>query len=203
MTIVLATRNRKKAEELLDHLADLPITFRTLAEYADAPQVVEDGDSFGANARKKAITVARALGLYALGEDSGLAVDALGGRPGIYSARYAGPDASDDQNNAKLLEELRGVPLSKRTAHYVCHIAVAAPDGTVVAEAEGRCHGLIGVELRGTQGFGYDPLFIIPEYHKTFGELGLTVKRWLSHRARACERIRPKLLRLASRASDP
>lgn len=203
MRIVLATRNRKKAEELLDHLGGLPIQFKTLADYPDAPEIVEDGDSFRANAIKKAVTVARGLGLYALGEDSGLVVDALGGRPGIYSARYAGEGASDEANNAKLLDELRDVPLSRRTAHYVCYIAVAAPDGRLVAESEGKCHGIIGAEPRGTGGFGYDPLFIIPEYHKTFGELGLTVKRWLSHRARACEKIRPQLLELAARTGDP
>ena len=204
MIIVLATRNRKKAHELLDHLGDLPIRFQTVADYPAAPAVCEDGTTFQENARKKATTIATALGVFALGEDSGLVVDALGGRPGVHSARFAGPEATDEQNNAKLLDALRDVPMAERTAHYVCHIAVAAPDGRVVAEAHGRCHGLIGTELKGTGGFGYDPLFIVPEYHRTFAELGLTVKRWLSHRARACQRLRPLLAGLAATGTgDP
>lgn len=193
---MLGTRNRKKAEELIDHLAGMPIQFRTLADFAAAPDVVEDGVTFIENARKKATELARALGQWVLGEDSGLVVDVLGGRPGVYSARYSGEGATDESNNRKLLDELARVPDDKRTAHYVCTAALADPAGNIHAEVEGRCHGLIGREPRGSGGFGYDPLFIIQEYHKTFGELGLLVKRHLSHRSRAIAKLRPMLWKL-------
>jgi XTP/dITP diphosphohydrolase len=191
--VVLGTRNRKKLEELEDHLHGLPIDFRTLADFPAAPDVVEDGTTFLENARKKAVTLARALRVWTLGEDSGLAVDALGGQPGVYSARYSGESASDESNNRKLLDALTKVPMEKRSAHYVCTIALADPQGTVLGEVEGRCNGRIGFQPSGNQGFGYDPLFIIPEYHKTFGELGLLVKRHLSHRSRAIAKLRPIL----------
>jgi XTP/dITP diphosphohydrolase len=194
--IVLGTRNRKKAEELVDHLAGTAVVFRTLSDCAAAPEVVEDGSTFIENARKKAITLAKALDKWVLGEDSGLAVDALGGRPGVYSARYAGEDATDESNNRKLLEELAAVPTEKRGAHYVCTMALADPGGAIRAESEGRCYGRIGTQPRGSQGFGYDPLFIIPEYHRTFAELGLLVKRHLSHRARALDQLKVKLNKL-------
>lgn len=194
--IVLGTRNRKKAEELVDHLAGMPIEFRTLAEFSTAPEVVEDGETFIDNARKKATELARALGQWVLGEDSGLVVDALGGRPGVYSARFSGEGATDESNNRKLLDELARVPDEKRTAHYVCTAALADPAGNIRAEAVGRCNGRIGREPRGSGGFGYDPLFIIPEYHTTFGELGLLVKRHLSHRSRAVAQLRPLLWKL-------
>jgi XTP/dITP diphosphohydrolase len=116
----------------------------------------------------------------------------------VYSARYAGPAATDEQNNRKLLDELQNVPLAKRTAHYVCCVAVADAGGQVRAEAEGRVNGLIANEPHGSYGFGYDPLFLIREYHKTFGQLGPRVKRHLSHRARALERLRPQLMFLLS-----
>ena len=193
MVIVLGTRNRKKLEEILDHLAGVPIKWHTLADYPTAPEIEEDGDTFLANARKKATELARALGAWVLGEDSGLVVDALGGRPGVYSARYSGPGATDESNNQKLLGELAGVPEPKRTAHYVCTAVLSDPWGNVHAEVEGHCSGRIGLEPHGTHGFGYDPLFVIPEYHKTYGELGLQVKRHLSHRARALARLRPIL----------
>ncbi len=194
--VVFGTRNRKKAEELLDHLTGLPIELRTLADFPNAPEVIEDGNSFIDNARKKATELAKSLGVWVLGEDSGLAVDALGGAPGIFSARYSGEGATDESNNRKLLDALAAVPDEKRTAHYVCTAALADPLGIIRAEVEGRCHGRIGREPRGSGGFGYDPLFIIPEYHKTFGELGLLVKRHLSHRSRALARLRPHLSRL-------
>jgi XTP/dITP diphosphohydrolase len=199
LLIVLGTRNAKKAEELIDHLAGTPVQLRTLADYPQAPEVIEDGATFRDNARKKAGELARALGQWVLGEDSGLAVDALGGRPGVYSARYAGQAAADEANNSKLLEELAGVPDPQRTAHYVSTMALADPQGNIRAETEGRCNGRIAAAPRGRHGFGYDPLFVIPEYHKTFGELGLLVKRRLSHRARAVARLRSLLWELVAR----
>lgn len=199
LPLVLGTRNRKKAGELRELLAELPLEIKTLADYPNAPEVEEDGETFAENARKKAREQAVALETWVLGEDSGLVVDALEGRPGVYSARYAGPKATDEQNNRKLLEELGNLPLAKRTAHYVCSVAVADATGVIRAEAEGRVNGLIGTEPHGSQGFGYDPLFLIREYHKTFGQLGTRVKRHLSHRARALECLRTQLrLLLAS-----
>jgi XTP/dITP diphosphohydrolase len=202
--IVLGTRNLKKAEELIDHLAGVPIKFRTLDDFPAAPDVTEDGTTFLENARKKAITLARALGHWTVGEDSGLVVDALGGRPGVYSARFSGEGATDESNNRKLLHELVHVPIEKRTAHYVCTIALADPQGNIRAEIEGRCHGRIIDQPRGNEGFGYDPLFLIIEYHKTFGELGLLVKRHISHRARAIVKLRHVLREIfrSDRRSD-
>ena len=196
LVIVLGTRNRKKGEELLDHLTGLPVTLRTLAEFPQAPEVIEDGATFIDNARKKATELARALESWVLGEDSGLAVDALGGRPGVYSARYSGAGATDESNNQKLLDELANVPDGERTAHYVCTAALADPAGRIRAEVEGRCHGQIARSPRGNAGFGYDPLFVIPEYHRSFAELDLIVKRHLSHRARAMSRLRREFWRV-------
>jgi len=194
--IVLASRNRKKSDEVSRLLEPHGVPVRCLAEFPDAPNVVEDGETFAENAAKKACEVARRLGLWAIGEDSGLVVDALGGRPGVYSARYSGLNATDQSNNAKLLEELAGVPEEKRTAHYVCHVAVADPNGDVRLRVEATCNGRILHELRGNHGFGYDPCFLIPEYHRTFGELSPVVKDVLSHRARAFERLVPRLIKL-------
>ncbi len=194
--IVLGTRNRHKAQEIIDHLAGVPIELRTLDDYPTAPEVIEDGATFLDNARKKATEFARAIGAWVLAEDSGLAVDTLGGRPGVLSARYSGPDSSDASNNRKLLDELAGLPAEKRTAYYICSAVLSDATGRVRGESEGRCHGVIGTEPRGAHGFGYDPLFVIPEYHKTFGQLGLLVKRHLSHRARALARLKPQLIQL-------
>ena len=194
--LVLGTGNSKKRAELVD-LLDLPeLTLETLADHPDAPDVVEDGASFVANASKKAVTLARALGCWVLGEDSGLAVDALGGAPGIYSARYAGTPCDDERNNDKLLAALSCVPDEKRTAHYVCAAVVADPTGMVRASAEGRCDGRITSERRGTNGFGYDPLFLIDDQQKTFGELSTEFKYSRSHRAAAMKLLRPQLIEL-------
>ncbi len=201
--IVLASRNRKKAEEVARLLRPHGVRVLTLADFDDVPEVVEDGETFAQNAAKKATQVARHLQRWALGEDSGLVVDALGGRPGVYSARYSGPDATDEKNNQKLLEELADVPDEKRSAHYVCHVTVSDPSGRVRLDVEATCHGRITREPRGTNGFGYDPLFLIPEYHRTFGELAPVVKDVLSHRARAFQRLVPQLVALlAAESSD-
>ena len=183
--LVLGTRNQKKLEELASLLAPLNIELRSLADYPQAIEVEEDGDSFAANAEKKAVQQALHLQEWVLGEDSGLRVDALQGAPGVHSARYAGPNASDDDNNQKLLAALGDTPLEKRTAHYVCHAVLADPEGRVRARVERYCHGRICSEPAGSHGFGYDPLFEIIEYHRTFGELGPHVKSVISHRARA------------------
>jgi XTP/dITP diphosphohydrolase len=155
--------------------------------------VEETGTTFEANARLKAEAVATATGEWALGEDSGLVVPGLNGRPGVYSARYAGKQGDDAANNARLLAELAPLPEDRRAAYYVCVAVLADPKGEIQAVAEGRCHGVIIAEHRGTGGFGYDPLFLVPEFHKTFGELSARVKHALSHRCRALERLRPAL----------
>jgi XTP/dITP diphosphohydrolase len=192
--LVLGTHNRMKAKELKGLLGGCGFQLRGLDEYPSAIVVVEDGDSLAANAAKKASEQARHLGQWVLGEDSGLVVDALDGAPGILSARFSGPQATDESNNRYLLEQLRAVALDRRTASYVCHLAVADPEGRIRAQGEGRCRGSITRAPAGTSGFGYDPLFEIVEYHRTFAELGETVKSILSHRARAVRQLLPKLL---------
>jgi XTP/dITP diphosphohydrolase len=202
--LVLASRNRKKGEELAQ-LLDPPwephgeqprLIVQTLDAFPDAPEVEEDADTFAGNARKKASETARALGSWVVADDSGLTVDALQGAPGVYSARYAGQHGDDAANNREVLEQLANVPDEQRGAAFVCALAVADPTGAIRLEAEAACRGRIARELRGIGGFGYDPLFIIREYHQTFGELSALVKQQLSHRARACARLRPELMRL-------
>jgi XTP/dITP diphosphohydrolase len=203
-TLILATRNPKKGRELAALISPAwepsprlsGLAIKTLAEFPDLPETVEDADTFVGNARKKASEAAIALGSWVVADDSGLAVDALDGAPGVYSARYAGVHGDDEANNRKLLEALADVPDEKRGAAFVCALAVSDPTGVIVAETEARCRGRITRELRGPGGFGYDPLFLILEYHKTFGELGLLVKHQLSHRARAFARLRPMLERV-------
>ncbi|PHS15230.1 MAG: non-canonical purine NTP pyrophosphatase, RdgB/HAM1 family [Blastopirellula sp.] len=195
-TVVLGTHNQKKRLEMQRLLIPVGIQLLTLDDFPDAIEVVEDGDSFAANATLKATQQAVHLKQWVIGEDSGLAVDALQGAPGIYSARFSGEEATDESNNAFLLEKLSGVPHQKRTAHYVCHMTLSDPAGQVLADSEDRCNGVILEQPRGTGGFGYDPLFEIPEYHRTFGEMGITVKSALSHRARASRKFVADLIRL-------
>jgi XTP/dITP diphosphohydrolase len=200
--LVLGTRNRKKREEIVEILGDLELEFGDLNDYPAAPEVVEDGATFEANARKKASETARALGQWVLGEDSGLVVPGLNGRPGVYSARYAGRQGDDEANNDRLLAELAPLPDDRRAAYYVCTAALADPKGEVQAVVEGRCHGVIIKERRGSGGFGYDPLFLIPEFQRTFGELSARVKHALSHRARALAQLRPALYKLLSQENN-
>jgi XTP/dITP diphosphohydrolase len=193
--LVLGTRNRKKGEELAELLAPWNVSLVTLDAIPDAIDVVEDGDSFAANAGLKARQQALHLRRWVLADDSGLVVDALRGEPGVYSARFASPQASDEDNNRLLLQRLNNTPLEKRTAHYVCHVTLAGPQGGVLAECSAECHGRIRFKPAGTNGFGYDPLFEVIEYHRTFGELGPHVKRAISHRARALRGILPQIVR--------
>jgi XTP/dITP diphosphohydrolase len=195
-TLVLGTHNRKKGRELSRLLEPFGFDLRTLADFPDAIEPVEDGHTFEENAAIKATQQARHLHRWVIGEDSGLEVQALEGEPGIYSARYAGPDADDPTNNQLLLDRLRDVPTTRRSARYVCHITLADPEGNVRAECEASCRGRIALQPSGTSGFGYDPLFLIPEYHQTFAELGETVKSVISHRSRATRLIVPKILAL-------
>lgn len=194
--LVVGTRNVKKRQEIAEIFADLDVELQDLSAYRQAPEVVEDGKTFVANAQKKAVELALALGQWVMGEDSGLVVPVLGGRPGVYSARYAGTQGDDEANNQKLLAELAPFPADKRKAYYVCTAAVADPSGQVRATVEGRCNGVMVSEYRGQGGFGYDPLFLVPEYHRTFGELTPRVKHAISHRARALSQLRPILRQL-------
>lgn len=182
--LVLATRNRHKGEELVALLGDLGIRIRMLDEFPEAPDVIEDGDTCEANAIKKARTIAEFTGLPAVADDTGLEVDALGGRPGIYAARYAGEDATYEDNCRKLLRELMGVPRERRTARFLTVAAIALPsDGVRVAQ--GTLDGVITEEASGTLGFGYDPVFLIPELGKTLAQLSADQKNTISHRAKA------------------
>ncbi len=183
--MVLGTYNLKKRDELQQLLTPLRVQLRTLQEMPDAIEVVEDGQTFAENAAKKATQQAMVLKQWVLAEDSGLCVDALGGAPGIYSARFAGESATDEANNHLLLEKLSGTSPEKRGAHYVCHMTLSSPQGEVVLQSEAKCHGRIATGPQGDHGFGYDPLFLIPEYGRTFGQLGPAVKGLISHRAKA------------------
>jgi XTP/dITP diphosphohydrolase len=194
--LVIGSRNKKKLLELQDLLGDVPVELTDLSLWPDVPDVEETGQTFEENARLKAAAYAKATGEWVLAEDSGLVVPALKGRPGVQSARYAGTHGDDAANNRKLLAELAPLPDDRRAAYYVCVAALASPEGDVRAVAEGRCHGVIVKEPRGAGGFGYDPLFEIPEYHATFGELSLRVKQALSHRARAVVQLRPEIRKI-------
>ena len=188
MKMVLASQNRHKAQEMQAILGD-KITLVTLDEagFGDL-EIIEDGDTFEANAIKKAVTVMQATGLPSISDDSGLCVDALGGAPGIYTARFAGEDATDDQNIAKLLSELDGVDIPRRTARFVCVIAVAVP-GKEPVTFRGECEGKILTEKRGVGGFGYDPVFYVEKYGKAMAELAPEIKNSISHRSRALAKL--------------
>lgn len=183
MKLLLATSNPGKVREMAAHLAARGFEVVSLAE-TGAPQVPETGRTFRENAELKAVSAARATGIWTLAEDSGLEVDALGGAPGVYSARYAGEGASDAENNAKLLRALEGVEPSRRTARFKTVMVLANPAGGVWA-TEGTCEGVITTEPRGSGGFGYDPLFYCPELAKTFAEASPEEKGRVSHRGRA------------------
>src|SRR5262245_14951855 len=194
--LVLGSRNRKKLGELAELLQPHGFVLKTLADFPEAIEVAETGDTFAANARLKATVQAKHLQQWVLGEDSGLSVDALGGEPGVRSARFSDPGATDERNNALLLERLRGLPSEKRTAHYTCYATLSDPGGNVRAQSEGICRGRILTEPAGSGGFGYDPLFEIVECHRTFGELSGAVKSVLSHRSRAIRQLVPQLIAL-------
>ncbi len=200
--LLVATRNKKKLQEIRELLAELPLRITSLDDYADMPAIEEDGKTFTANALKKAVTIALYTGKLTMGEDSGLQVRALKNAPGIYSARYAEPGATDDKNNAKLLRELKKVPLTKRQARYQCHVALA--DGKrVIDVVTGTCSGVITTKLRGHNGFGYDPLFLIPRYNQTFGELPAAVKARISHRSRALKKFRKLIEKYLEKSQAP
>ena len=194
--IVLATRNPHKGAELVALLSDLGIRIRTLAEFPGAPEVEEDGHTCEANAIKKAQAIMQYTGLTTVADDTGLVVEALGGRPGVHAARYAGPNATYEDNWRKLLRELKGVPRDRRRARFITVAAIARPSSKVEV-AKGVLEGLIAEEPVGSQGFGYDPVFFVPELGKTLAQLTPDQKNRISHRARAFAKIK-ELLETAS-----
>lgn len=190
MDIVLATQNRDKRRELTALLADLDLTVRSIDEFPFLLPIVEDGETCRDNARKKAVAVAKHTGLIAVADDTGLEVEALGGRPGVHAARYAGEDASYEDNCRKLLKELRDVGPSERGARFVTAVAICDPGQKIVDIVEGELLGSIAERPSGTQGFGYDPVFIVPQLGKTLAELSLDQKNQISHRAQALRKAK-------------
>jgi len=188
MKLLIATHNPGKVKEYQALLAGLPLELTYPAQEGLDIEVTETGESFAENARLKAAAYARASGLLTLADDSGLEVDALGGEPGIHSARYAGNGASDEERYRLLLDKLPGVPWEERTARFRCVIAVATPAGQVHT-AEGTCEGIIAFAPQGEHGFGYDPVFYFPEHGMTMAELPPETKNRISHRAKAAHNL--------------
>jgi XTP/dITP diphosphohydrolase len=188
--LVIATRNKNKLREFKEILSDLDIEIRSLDDFGPTPPAIEDGNTFEENAYKKAIHTAKVLGLPALADDSGLVVEALDGDPGVFSARYAGENATDDNNCRKLLAKLAGV--ANRRAYFQCVLSIAVPSGPALTY-EGKCDGIIIDDKRGNNGFGYDPIFYFEEFGKTFAELTMEEKNRVSHRGKALAEIRSEL----------
>lgn len=196
--LLLATGNQGKAREYQFLLGEVPFQLVTLSGQGITTVVEETGHSFEENARLKAAAFAGESGLLTLADDSGLEVDALGGEPGVRSARYAGEGATDADRINYLLSKLEGMSESRRAARFVCVIAIATPEGEITF-CEGKCHGIITTSSKGSHGFGYDPVFYLPEMGKTMAELTTEEKNKVSHRARAAQKAREVLLRLAAR----
>ncbi len=190
--LVLATRNKGKTRELREALKEFPIDIKNLDDFGPIPEIEEDGESFDENAYKKAAFAARILGYSAMADDSGLVVEALEGRPGVRSARYAGENATDEMNVAKLIQEMQDVQKmqnqSNRKAAFECVISIAVPTGAALTY-EGRCEGLITDAPRGENGFGYDPVFFYPDFGKTFAEVPMEEKSSVSHRGKALQEV--------------
>jgi len=184
--IVLATTNKGKTREFKELLKDFPIEIKDLSDFGPIPEVIEDGETFDDNAYKKASFTAKILGYPAMADDSGLCVEALDGAPGVYSARYAGENATDAQNVDKLLDTLKDE--ENRKAAFECVISIAVPTGAALTY-EGRCEGVLTREPLGDNGFGYDPLFFFPEFNKTFAQLSIAEKGDISHRGKALKEV--------------
>jgi len=190
--IVIGSYNQKKKEEIRDIMKGEPITFLDLEKFDNPPDVIEDGVTFEENAAKKAIELSRFCKMLVVADDSGLEVDALDKRPGVYSSRYCGVDASDSEKYLKILDELKGVPSEKRTARFRCAVALASPEKLQFV-VEASCEGFINTGPCGKNGFGYDPIFYIPEYRQTMAELEADVKNRISHRALAMRLFKERL----------
>ncbi len=195
MRLLIATGNPGKCREMRALLADLPVEVLTPDRVAGVPEVVEDGDTPAENAARKACQTAVACGMYAVADDSGLFVDALDGRPGVHSARYAGPDPTPQKLCRKLLRELDGVPAPERTAHFLCCIALGSPEGEVALTARGRVGGRILTHMVGEGGFGYDPVFYYGPAGRTFAQMTPEQKNAVSHRGRALREFRRRFQR--------
>lgn len=205
LDLLVATTNQGKFAEVQAFLSELPLRIISLRDLIDPPSVVEDGATFEENALKKARSLAQFSGLLTLADDSGIKVDALGGAPGIFSARYAGEEGNDDKNNEKLLSALRDVPVEKRSARFVCALALCAPqargmDDWIVRES---CEGRIAFSLKGSNGFGYDSLFCYPPFGKTFGQIDRETKATVSHRGKALKRLAQVLPLLVNLTANP
>jgi XTP/dITP diphosphohydrolase len=197
MEVVIATRNPGKLREIREILAPLCLEVLSLRDFPEIPEILEDGHTFEENAEKKAAAVAHQTGRVAIADDSGLTVNALQGRPGVFSSRYAGENATDADRYRKLLKEMAGVPEGQREAAFICAMAVASPNGKVEV-VKGECRGEIALAPKGSHGFGYDPVFYFPEAGKTMAEFEPEVKNRISHRARALEKLKsilPKFLK--------
>ncbi len=192
--IIVATGNQGKLREIRNLLADLPITLNSLADFADIKMPPENGKTFSANARQKAMFAVEKTGSWVLADDSGLVVPSLNGEPGIYSARYAGADAGNLKNNLYLLAKLQNIPAIQRQAWFVCVMVLAAPSGEI-HQFEGRCEGRIAASMKGNKGFGYDPLFLLgPDFSETMAEISLVEKQRISHRGEALHQLKEWLL---------
>ncbi len=185
--LVLATTNKNKVKEFQEMVGDFPVEIRSISDFGTIPECIEDGETFDDNAYKKAVHTAKILGLPAIADDSGLVVEALDGAPGVYSARYAGENATDEENCRKLLKEMEGI--TNRKAAFQCVLSIAVPSGPALTY-EGSCEGTILEEKRGESGFGYDPLFYFEEFGKTFAECNSEEKNRVSHRGKALAEVR-------------
>ena len=203
--LLVATTNPGKFAEVKDFLRQLPLEVLSLSDLATSPKIIEDGATFEENALKKARSLAEYSGYLTLADDSGLEVDALNGAPGIYSARYCGEEGNDKKNNEKLMHELREISEEKRTGRFVCALALCAPKSHGMKEWTVRdsCEGRISFELKGENGFGYDPLFFYPPLGKTFGEIDRAIKATVSHRGKALKKLAEMLPSLVDLNAKP
>jgi XTP/dITP diphosphohydrolase len=191
--LIVASRNKGKVGEIIALLSGLPFKVTSLLDYPQIPEIIEDGKTYRANALKKAREVALATGKMTMSDDSGIEVKALGNAPGIYSARFAGEGASEKARNRKLFKMLKGVPMHKRQARYRCVIALVSAKGKELGMVQGTCSGYVTTRNIGKNGFGFDPLFLLKRYNKTFGQLPSSLKAKISHRARALKKFRQLL----------
>jgi XTP/dITP diphosphohydrolase len=203
--LLVATTNPGKFSEVREFLDKLPLRILSLRDWENPPAIIEDGATFEENALKKARTMARFSGLMTLADDSGIEVDALGGAPGVYSARYGGEEGNDDKNNEKLLRMLKDVPYEKRTARFVCALALCVPAVDAMKEwlVRESCEGRIAFALEGSNGFGYDPLFFYPSLGKTFGQIDRETKSLVSHRGKALKKLAEILPNLVGWTANP
>ncbi len=195
MELIIASTNKGKIKEIKKILAELEIKILSLSDYFHLPAIIEDGQTFEENAIKKAKIITELTGKITLSDDSGLEVDYLNGIPGVKSARFGGEGLTEANRNQKLLELLKEIPILKRSARFKCVIAIALPDGEIKI-VSGECKGVISLESKGNQGFGYDPIFIPDGYNKTFGELGNKIKDKISHRSKALSKAKKVLLEI-------